>query len=169
MKGRDLASLLNSPGADVQLRQGVVQSLSTGPSRVTVRLGGSTVDIAGVRYLASYGPAIGDTVWIVVDGPSLLVLGRVAATDELGVRYARFNGTLDGAGDASPVHGLGGDLPRRLVSVQGWWKGNSGEAIDVGKVTVDGSNLYVNETDPAAANRSYYVVVAFTETAVTTW
>lgn len=85
---RELAGELAGDGvARLRRRQAVVQSVQTGS--VTIRLGASTVDITGVRYLASYSPVAGDTVWVLVDGPDLLIFGRVATTNQgvVGVRY----------------------------------------------------------------------------------
>lgn len=66
-------------------RQAVVASVQTGS--VTITLGG--VSVAGVKYLGSYSPAIGDTCWVLVDGPDLLIVGRVATINQgvVGVRY----------------------------------------------------------------------------------
>lgn len=74
----DLADVLLelTAGDGIRLRKGVVQAV-TAPT-VTIRLGGSTTDIAGVRYLASYTPAVGNVVFVLVDGPALLILGRLA-------------------------------------------------------------------------------------------
>lgn len=78
---RDLARMLAPAGQgddSARLRQGVVASVQAGPPRtLTVTVGGS-VEVAGVRYLASYSPQPGDTVWLVQQGPVLVVLGDLA-------------------------------------------------------------------------------------------
>lgn len=62
-------------GEGVTRRKAVVQSVQT--ASVTIRLGGGTTDIAGVRHVASYAPESGDVVEVVADGPALLVIGTV--------------------------------------------------------------------------------------------
>ncbi len=61
--------------------QATVQSVQTGPPHsLTVQVEGSSVNVPGVRYLASYSPTVGDTVWCaLIDGRDLLVLGVLAA------------------------------------------------------------------------------------------
>lgn len=72
----EMLDATRTPGP--QLRQGVVTATATGPNRVTIKLGGSTVAIAGVRYLASYSPTVNDTVFVLANGVDLLVLGKLA-------------------------------------------------------------------------------------------
>lgn len=60
----------------VRLRKATVQAVAA--PKVTLRIGGSTTDVAGVRYLSSYAPTVGDVVFVLVDGPALLILGRLA-------------------------------------------------------------------------------------------
>lgn len=74
----DLArALLPDPAESrLQLRKGQVSAVSA--PTVTITLGGSTTTIAGVSYLASYTPTVNDVVFVLVDGPSLLVLGKLA-------------------------------------------------------------------------------------------
>lgn len=80
MSARDLARIL---GADQQfqplaLRQATVMRTGTGPASVTISIAGSAMLIEHVRYLAGYSPAAQDTVWVLQNGPDLLVLGRLA-------------------------------------------------------------------------------------------
>lgn len=56
-------------------RQGVVVSIQG--SSATIRLGGSTTNVAGIRHLGSYTPVVGHTVWVLVDGPDMLILGSL--------------------------------------------------------------------------------------------
>jgi hypothetical protein len=62
--------------APIRLRFGEVVSVQSGT--VTVTVAGSSVEIAGVRYLDSYSPAGSDTVAMLTDGLDLLVLGAVS-------------------------------------------------------------------------------------------
>jgi len=74
----DLArALLPDPAEPkLQLRKGQVTAIAA--PTVTVTLGGSSTAIAGVSHLASYSPTVNDIVFVLVDGPSLLVLGKLA-------------------------------------------------------------------------------------------
>jgi hypothetical protein len=76
-------------------RQAVIQSVQS--SSVTIRLGGSTTDIAGVKCLGSYSPLAGETVWVLVDGPDLLVLGSLVARGYATATVATLESTAYGA------------------------------------------------------------------------
>lgn len=70
-----LAELLAQPSDAVRLRTARVDGFSTG--RATVYIGGGTV--TDVPYLASYAPAVGNTVLVLqTTGGLLLIIGRVA-------------------------------------------------------------------------------------------
>lgn len=72
---------------ELALRQAVVQSIDTGPPpSATVRVGGSTVDIAGVRWIG-VPPEAGDTVWVLRSGHDLLIIGRL--NDDNGPPWAK--------------------------------------------------------------------------------
>jgi hypothetical protein len=76
-----LARLIAPPSAlpAVRLRQGIVTATAAGqPATVTVKLGGSTTTISGIRYLSSYTATTNDTVWILQAGADLLVLGKLS-------------------------------------------------------------------------------------------
>lgn len=60
----------------VRLRQGVVDTVDAGSATVDVTVGGSSTVITDVNYLDSYTPTAGDTVWILSNGPDLLVIGK---------------------------------------------------------------------------------------------
>ena len=78
----DLAEVLAQrtveAGPVTTLRQAVVTDVDGATSTITVRLGGSTVDVPGVRYLASYSPTVSDRVMVLRAGGDLLVLGDLA-------------------------------------------------------------------------------------------
>lgn len=61
----------------VSVRQATVQTTLTSPNRVRIRLGGQPPDI-DARYLASYSPTIGDTVWALVNQRDIIVMGKLA-------------------------------------------------------------------------------------------
>jgi hypothetical protein len=70
-----LAALLDQPGDVVRLRTARVDSYTSTAATITLA-GGS---LSGVPYLASYTPAVGNTVLLLAtkDG-RLLIIGRVA-------------------------------------------------------------------------------------------
>ena len=74
---KDLVDALQSVAPDpaVKLRQGVIQSVQT--SSVTLTIGGSATAVSGVKYLSSYSPTVGDTVWLATDGRDWLVIGKL--------------------------------------------------------------------------------------------
>lgn len=71
--------------APLRMRQGVVTAASgsdVADGVCTVTLGGdTTTPIVGVACLDSYRPMVGDTVWVIVNGTDLLVVGRVGYAD----------------------------------------------------------------------------------------
>lgn len=74
---RELASLLAPDRkVDLQLRQGVVYSVEYGT--ITVQLSGSPLPIGNIRYLNSYVPVVGESVWLIKNGPDLIAIGHVA-------------------------------------------------------------------------------------------
>lgn len=63
----------------VSRRQAVVTAVSVGPpASVSIQIAGDTDTISGVRYLASYTPSVGDTVWVDVQDSDPIVIGRLA-------------------------------------------------------------------------------------------
>lgn len=79
---RNLAqTLAYDPGQPVTMTKGVVIAYSIGgqPPTLTIQLSGdTTTNIAGVRFLDSYSPAVGDVVQVIKQGPMLMVLGQIA-------------------------------------------------------------------------------------------
>lgn len=56
------------------LRQYIVASVQVGT--ITVQ----DYDlVTEVRYLDTYSPSVGDTVWAIVNGPDIIVLGKLAS------------------------------------------------------------------------------------------
>lgn len=73
---RRLVADFAQPGQSMRLRSGVIVSDETGS--VTVTVAGSTVEIPGIKHLASYSPTPGDTVYMLTDGFDVLILGKLA-------------------------------------------------------------------------------------------
>lgn len=60
----------------LELRQGVVTATDLANARCTVILGGGDTAIPTVAFLSNYKPTVGDTCWVLVNGPDLLALDR---------------------------------------------------------------------------------------------
>lgn len=61
---------------DLRIRQGEVISVSS--YGLTITIGGSTEQVAGVKYLGSYAPRVGAHVWLVTDGADMFAVGHLA-------------------------------------------------------------------------------------------
>ena len=55
----------------------VVSAVTTGPSRVSIKLSGATTAITGIRYLASYTPLVNDVVVCLTNSTDIIVLGKL--------------------------------------------------------------------------------------------
>lgn len=64
---------------DLQLRQAVVATVDATGRTLGVQIGGSTTTVAGVKFLQSYWPVVGDTVWLLSRGPDRIVLGALSS------------------------------------------------------------------------------------------
>lgn len=76
---RELASLLLKPPTrePVRIIQGVVSSVDNF-SHLSVNLSGSVFSVGGIRRFEQYtNPSVGDTIWILQNGPDLVALGKV--------------------------------------------------------------------------------------------
>lgn len=60
------------------LRQATVASVDATNRTVGVQIAGSSTVVAGVKFLQSYWPVVGDTVWVAAIGPNLWVLGALS-------------------------------------------------------------------------------------------
>lgn len=79
----DFQALVPTLGAQTsapRLRLAVVQSVESNRT-CTVKVGGSTVAISGVKYLGNAQPLPNATAWIVSDGTDLFLLGTLAGND----------------------------------------------------------------------------------------
>lgn len=75
-----LADLLRALGRDspLGLRHGVITAISAGdPPTVSLQVGGSSVTVAGVRFMANYRPVVGERVLVDMNGPDPVVRGRL--------------------------------------------------------------------------------------------
>lgn len=124
----DFAREVMAPPATgrLRLRQGKVTAVALGSC--TVLLAGSTVPIPGVKNAVGYRPDVNDTVWILQNGPDLLVIGSSSAT----------NGPNTSAWGYRSDHWM-----RVLTSGEGWYN----QADLVGVYTTPGMvNTYPDRT-----------------------
>lgn len=76
----ELGGVLNkliSNNKNMFIHFGVVSAITTGPSRISVRISGSATAITGIRYLASYTPTVNDVVVCLFNDKDLIVLGKL--------------------------------------------------------------------------------------------
>ena len=76
----ELGAILNKiieNNKNMFVRFGVVSAVTTGPSRVSVKVSGATTAITGIRYLASYTPTVNDVVVCLLNENDLIVLGKL--------------------------------------------------------------------------------------------
>lgn len=125
---RELAAQLQSTAADANpgalaMSQGVITATdpNAAPPTCTVTLSGSTTEIPGVRYMAYYSPVVQDTVQVLLQNGSMLVIGHIA---DIGTATATTGGF------AAPTLSSGfttngnsnGAIMYRLVMDNGLWK-----------------------------------------------
>lgn len=76
----ELGGILNkliSNNREMFVHFGVVTAVTTGPSRISLKVSGSTTAITGIRYLASYSPSVSDVVVCLFNDRDLIVLGKL--------------------------------------------------------------------------------------------
>lgn len=79
----DLSFLVNQIKGDtnfpsLRLRQGFVVSVNASPASVNVQIAGDSNTLPSVKYLDSYSPTSGDTVWLLSNGADLFCIGKQA-------------------------------------------------------------------------------------------
>ena len=80
----DLSYLVNQiKGADtfptLRLRQAYVFALHNSPKRVDIQIAGDSNTLPSVKYMHSYSPQVGDTVFVLTNGADILCLGDLAS------------------------------------------------------------------------------------------
>jgi len=71
IKGTDTSPTL-------RLRQAYVVASHNSPKRVDIQIAGDTNTLPSVKYLHSYAPQVGDTVFVLTNGADILCLGDIA-------------------------------------------------------------------------------------------
>jgi hypothetical protein len=62
----------------LRLRQAYVVASHNSPKRVDIQIAGDTNTLPSVKYLHSYAPQVGDTVFVLTNGADILCLGDIA-------------------------------------------------------------------------------------------
>lgn len=134
------------------IRKGVVTAFNSGGSPPTVTLnisGDTTTSVAGVRFIDSYSPTIGDTVLIIKQGADIVVLGHVAESASNWTKATLSSG-FSHRGNA------GGDVEYRRVFDNGsykmQWRGTAARS----------SGTTIISSLPAEFRPSYHTPVAAT-------
>ena len=80
----DLSYLVNQiKGTDtfptLRLRQAYVVATNNSPKTIDIQIAGDTNTLPSVKYIHSYAPQVGDTVFILTNGADVLCLGDLAS------------------------------------------------------------------------------------------
>lgn len=130
-----------SPGPTWRLRQGAVVSIQSNYT-ATVRIAGSTEDIAGVQY-TGYPPTPGAGVWIWANETDLFIAGVLAASGRsIAPRVYRTSDQAINNASATPITWQADDS-----DAYGYW--SSGNAISIG---VPGRYVAVAQADFASSS-----------------
>jgi hypothetical protein len=80
----DLSYLVNQIKTDtniptLRLRQAYVVATNNSPKTVDIQIAGDTNTLPSVKYMHSYAPQVGDTVFVLTNGADILCLGDLAS------------------------------------------------------------------------------------------
>lgn len=73
-----LVKQIKEPSSGLRLRQAQVIDKHTTPKYIDIQIAGDTNTLPQVKYLNSYTPNIGDTVWVITNGADILCIGQQA-------------------------------------------------------------------------------------------
>lgn len=62
----------------LRLRQGYVFNFNSSAKTIDVQIAGDVNVLPSVKYLHSYNPTTGDTIWLLSNGSDLLCIGKQA-------------------------------------------------------------------------------------------
>jgi hypothetical protein len=79
----DLSYLVNQIKGEtniptLRLRQAYVVATYNSPKRKDIQIAGDTNTLTSVKYIHSYSPQVGDTIFILTNGSDILCLGDIA-------------------------------------------------------------------------------------------
>jgi hypothetical protein len=74
-----LVKQIKEPSSGLRLRQAeVIVHNNTTPKSVDVKIAGDSNILPAVKYLNSFNPTVGDTVWLISNGADVLCIGNQA-------------------------------------------------------------------------------------------
>jgi hypothetical protein len=73
-----LVKQIKEPSSGLRLRQAYVTASNNSPKSVDIQIAGDANILPGVKYLKSYNPTVGDTVWLLTNGSDLILIGLQA-------------------------------------------------------------------------------------------
>lgn len=73
-----LVKQIKEPSSGLRLRQGYVQNYNSSAKTIDIQIAGDTNILPSVKYLHSYAPQTGDTVWLITNGADILCIGNQA-------------------------------------------------------------------------------------------
>ncbi len=62
----------------LKLRQAYVVATNNSPKTIDIQIAGDTNTLPSVKYIHSYAPQVGDTVFVLTFGTDILCLGDIA-------------------------------------------------------------------------------------------
>ncbi len=62
----------------LRLRQAVVETFNSGAKTLDIQLAGDSNILPSIKYLDSYTPQTGDTIFVLTNGADILCLGNIA-------------------------------------------------------------------------------------------
>lgn len=71
-----LVKQIKSAPSGLRLRQGYVYHYDSTNKVLDIQLAGDSNILPGVKYLHSYAPQTGDTVWLLTSGSDILCIGN---------------------------------------------------------------------------------------------
>jgi hypothetical protein len=73
-----LVKQIKEPSSGLRLRQAYVTASNNAPKSIDVQIAGDSNILPSVKYLKSYNPSVGDTVWLISNGADVLCIGLQA-------------------------------------------------------------------------------------------
>lgn len=73
-----LVKQIKEPASGLRLRQAYVANYNSSAKTIDIQIAGDTNTLPSVKYLHSYSPQTGDTVWVLTQGADVLCIGNQA-------------------------------------------------------------------------------------------
>ena len=78
MEFADIVKSIANQTNRVAIHYGSVTARTSGNTRISVLVSGSSTAITGVRYLSSYTPTVADVVVLLINKGDIIALGKLA-------------------------------------------------------------------------------------------